>query len=65
MCVPLSTFVSETLLLVPLDNSFPSIASRRLCPERREGSEATEILTFPVLLLIAEPSAGLETNNFL
>ena len=65
VCVPLSTFVSEVLLPVPLDNSFPSIVIRTLCPERREGSETTDILTFPVLLLIDEPSVGLETSNFL
>ncbi|SVE02178.1 uncharacterized protein METZ01_LOCUS455032, partial [marine metagenome] len=35
-----------------------------LCPERREGSRTIDILISPLLLLMAEPSAGFETNIF-
>ncbi len=65
VCVPLSRFVCETLFPAPLDSSLPFIVIKILCPERREGSKLTDIVTFPSLLLIADPSAGLDTNIFL
>ncbi len=65
VCVPLSIFVTEALIPEPFDSSFPSIVIKILCPERREGLRTIDILTFPLLLLMDEPSTGFDTNSFL